>query len=220
MIALLCATLALSASRALFTSAGWPALRQKLDSLPVFTCANEEGQPLQYEVEGNPSAMFYASLEDAQRELASSREMFPTLAVDLIPVGLGNAFQLSCEGKAQLVPGTAELTAAGAPAGAQVMGQQLPLFACMEMSQPGPGGAPQLPLFMSYADCAAAVSQATAVDNPEEKLEIVGLSLDSVCERLQGQQDGAFAFVPPSRSLEFIREYLENSGGLGVKSAS
>ena len=75
-----------------------------------------------------------------------------------------------------LVPGKAELKAAGAPPDADPRGQQLPLFACMEMSQEGPNGSAILPLFMCHADCAAAVAQATEADNPDEALEIVGLS--------------------------------------------
>ena len=39
-------------------------------------------------------------------------------------------------------------------------GQELPLFACMELTRDGSEGAPKVPLFMSHADCAAAVAQA------------------------------------------------------------
>ena len=167
-----------SVSLSVLASKQWPLMRQKLDALPCFTCANEEGKPLEYEVSGQKCAMFYAGLEDAQVELLTAREMFPDLGIDLIPIGLGNAYELALGGKAQLIPGKAELTAAGAPPGAQALGQELPLFACMEISQPGTSGDPTLPLFMSYADCAAAVSQATAADAPDEKLEIGGLSLN------------------------------------------
>ena len=43
-------------------------------------------------------------------------------------------------------------------------------------------------------------------------LEIVGLSLPSVVERLSSVADEtpAFTFVPPSASAEFIRNYLES----------
>ena len=100
-----------------------------------------------------------------------------------------------------LVPGKAELKAAGAPPDADPRGQQLPLFACMEMSQEGPNGSAILPLFMCHADCAAAVAQATEADNPDEALEIVGLSLDSVVERLSASDgEPAFTFVPPASS--------------------
>ena len=84
----------------------------------------------------------------------------------------------------------------------------------MEMSQEGPNGSAILPLFMCHADCAAAVAQATEADNPDEALEIVGLSLDSVVERLSASDgEPAFTFIPPASSTAFIDAYLENSGG-------
>ena len=64
------------------------------------------------------------------------------------------------------------------------------------------------------AEHAAAVAQATEADNPDEALEIVGLSLDSVVERLSASDgEPAFTFVPPASSTAFIDAYLENSGG-------
>jgi hypothetical protein len=197
-------------------SSSWQALSAELDRLPVFTVANQEGQPLQYEIDGSPTALFYADVEAAKKELTSAREMFPELNCDLIPVGVGSAFKLQEEGKAALLPAAADLTAAGAPAGTSALGQPLPLFACMEMSQQAEGGKPVLPIFMAWSDCAQAVSQATQ-DGADEKLEIVGLSLPSVVERLgnvvDGEEPPAFAFIPSASSAKFIGEYLENSGG-------
>ena len=42
----------------------------------------------------------------------------------------------------------------------------------------------------------------------------------SVCERLNSQPHDAFAFVAPSRSLDFIQDYLENSGGVAAMTSS
>jgi hypothetical protein len=90
------------------------------------------------------------------------------------------------------------------------MGQPLPFFACMEMSQDGPDGKPVLPLFMAYADCAAALELAR--ESTDEKLEIVGLSLPSVVERLSSlpSEDAgqSFTFVPPAASAAYIQAYL------------
>ena len=194
-----------------FSTAGWPALQKELDAMPIWSVANEQGQPLQYEIDGNPIALFYVDVEAAKKELAKSQGQFPELNCDLIPVGLGGAYKLSCEDKALIVPGTSELTAAGAPAGVPAMGQPLPLFACMEMSRDSDTG-PVLPLFVSYDDCQAAVDKATAADAPEEPLEIVGLSLPSVVAKLSSVTEGSsalgFAFVPPSASTAHILEYL------------
>jgi len=195
----------------------WPALAKQLDRLPVFTVANAAGQPLEYQIDGEPTAMFYADVEAAKEELATARKSFPELDCDLIPAGVGSVYKLTCERKAMLLPATADLTAAGAPPDAPAMGQPLPLFTCLEMSQSSENGKPKLPLFMAWADCAAAVSQATQTDGPEDKLEIVGLSLPSVIERLSSltEEEGgpAFVFIPSSASAKHIDEYIANSGG-------
>ena len=59
--------------------------------MPLFTVANEKGQPLNYEVNGKDVAIFYADVEQAKEELKASVEQFPTMGCDLIPVGLGGA---------------------------------------------------------------------------------------------------------------------------------
>ena len=192
---------------AAFENPGWDALKRGLDQLPTFTVANGKGQPLEYEIEGTPSAIFYADLEEAKKELAAAQAQYPDLGCDLIPVGVGSAYSLSVEGKAQLVPSTAELQRAGMPPGGSAMGQALPLFACMEMSQDSDNG-PALPLFMSWADAKEAVAQASDTDSPDEELEIVGLSLPSVVERLSSIEKPAFIFIPPSDSAAYIREYI------------
>jgi hypothetical protein len=108
-----------------------------------------------------------------------------------------------------VLPASADLAAAGAPKDALAIGQALPLFACMEMSQEI-DGQPVLPLFMAWSDCASAVSQATQLDSPDEKLEIVGLSLPSVVDRLLSleSETNSFVFVAPSNSARYIEEYL------------
>lgn len=206
-----------AAKEDVFASAGWATLQPALDRLPCFTVANEEGQPLQYEMNGKPLAVFYVDIAAAQVELKAARESSPTLesTADLIPVGLGQAYKLSCEGQAVLVPGTADLQAAGAPADVEPMGQAVPLFACMDMSREGPSGAPELPLFLCHAECEAAVAQASAADEPDAPLEIVGLSLPTVIERLTASSGEplAFAFVPPAKSTTYIETYLSATAG-------
>lgn len=187
---------------------GWANLQAVLDKLPVFSVANSEGQPLQYQVGQKSLALFYADVEAAKAQLTAAQDQNPELmkGCDLVPVGLGNAFKLSCDGKAMIVPGLAELRAAGAPEDAQPLGQELPLFACMEMSREGDEAAlqegPVVPLFMSHADCAAAVAEATDVS-----VDISGLSLASVVEQLSGSS-GAFSFVAPSASLQHVHSYV------------
>ena len=191
-------------------SEGWPQLQEMLDKLPVFTVANEGGQPLQYQVDGKPLAIFYADVEAGKSQLAIEQEKYPDLGCDLIPVGLGNAYKLSCDGKGMVVPGIGELQACGAPEGAQPMGQELPLFACMQMSRDGDAG-PVLPLFMSNADCTIAVAAANEAAQPETPLEVTALSLQSVVEQLSaegGPTADTFSFIAPQASLDHQGSYL------------
>jgi len=171
----------------IFESEGWPALKLALDRLPVFTVANDEGNPMEYEVGGKQVALFYSDIGAAQTELSNARLVKDATGCDLIPVGLGEVWRLAREGQA------------------------LPLFACMEMSREGESGAPVLPLFMSHADCEAAVVQATAADEPDAELEIVTLALDGVVDRLaaaSADEELAFTFIPPSDSVQFIEDFL------------
>ena len=193
-------------------SPGWPQLQRMLDALPVFAVANEEGEPVQYTLDGQQLALFYADVSEAA---ATAKDQFPELKCDLLPIGLGAAYLMSCEGNAALVPGATELTASGMPAGMSAVGQELPFFACTEMAQETEAGTAVLPLFMSYDDCQAAVKQARDADGDAVALEIIGLSMPSVVEQLSSMADDgsppAFAFIAPSRSIEHIRENVASA---------
>lgn len=205
-----CGAVAASASDLLSASAAWPKLQADLDNVPVFAVANKEGKPLQYNVGGKPQAVMYADVEAAKKELATAQGEYPDLECDLIPVGLGSAYKLACDGKAMVVPALSELVAAGAPADAQPMGQELPLFVCMKMSQ-----GDDLPLFLSFADLNAAIAEASAGDAPDdahEPMEVSPLSLASVVERVVGSAEpdagAAFSFVAPEASIRHVESYV------------
>lgn len=203
----------LAAGPEIFDNPGWAALSAELDQCPAFSVANAEGQPLQYEREGNALAMFYTDLDAAKAELSQARSQLPELALDIIPVGIGSAYKLACEGKAVLVPSRMEQAQASGPEGESFPGDALPLFGCLELSQRGADGAPRLPLFMSASDAQAAVAQASAAEEQESgekvELDIMVLSLERAVELLITVPDTpAFNFVPPTSSLDFIRAYL------------
>ena len=143
---------------ALLQSAGWPGVKDILNQLPTFCVANAEGQPLQYEADGKPLAMFYTCVDAAKAELADAKKEYPDLDLDIIPMGLGEAFRLARSGAAVLVPSVRSLLAAGAPPTATPVGQEVPLFCCMEMSQEGPDGGAILPMFMEESECRDAVA--------------------------------------------------------------
>ena len=151
-------------------------------------------------------AIFYTDVAAATEQYVAARDTFPDLCCDIVTVGLGSAYKLSCEGNAMVVPGAADLRGAGAPEGAQPMGQELPLFACMELRHEGDDG-PKVPLYVSHADCAAAVAQA-----PGRSLEIDAvLSLQDIVQELAGLDDlssSEFSFVPASAAMQHISSYV------------
>lgn len=184
----------------------WPVLQKLLDEMPVFTVANAEGQPLQYQIGERQVAVFYTDVAAGKREYESARDRYPDLGCDVITVGLGQAFRLSSEGKAMVVPGIAELQAAGAPAEAEPMGQEVPLFACMGMKREGG----KVPLFMCHADGAAAAADASASLSKELEMDSV-FSLQSIVEELSDLDDpleGEFVWVAPSASLQHVASYV------------
>jgi len=199
---------------AILDAPNWPSVKRVLDELPVFTCANAQGQPLQYERGGQPLALFYSCIEACREELKLAKEEWPNLELDIVPIGLGEAFRLHREGAGVLIPAKDAVVAAGAPPEAPPMGQEMPLFACMEMAREGPNGTPQLPLFLSHAEAKAAIDDAVAADGGGATLDLVCLSLNKALEQLVTQDEQAFAFVAPEASLAHIRSYLENSGGV------
>jgi len=121
-----------------------------LDSVPVFSLANADGQLLQYERGGAMVAMFFCDVDRALRELSVGRARSPSLGLQLLPVGLGAAVRHS---NAVFVPGRDELVAAqeaqlAAPSEAAAMlaeaglpspvarwdEEHIPLFSCMRFS--------------------------------------------------------------------------------------
>lgn len=94
---------------------------------------------------------------------------------------------------------------------ANPMGQQVPLFACMEIAQENEKGKPVLPLFFELEDANDAVSQAVSADGGKvEDFEVVGLDLPQAVSLLTNENESAFQFIPPSSSLKHIRDYLSN----------
>ena len=83
----------------LFASDGWEPICADLDQLPIFTVANEKGQPMAYEVIRKGETLrvpfFYTDIDDALNELKSARETIQLPGMDLVPYPLGKAFGMS-----------------------------------------------------------------------------------------------------------------------------
>ena len=90
------------------------------------------------------------------------------------------------------------------------MGQQVPLFACMDIAQEDEAtGKPVLPLFFELEDAQEAVKEAVSLDGGnEDDFEVVGLNLPEAVSLLANSEETAFHFIPPTSSLKHIRDYL------------
>lgn len=206
----------------LFASAGWPAIKKDLDELPVFTVANDKGQPLQYSVGGSAMPFFFVDLDAAREELLKAKadsnisDMEGMEGIDVIPFPLGDAFMMMETGKAVVVPSQKAIEDAGAPKDVSPVGQQVPLFSCMAITQEGRDGKPLLPLFFVKQEVQDAIDEALEIDGDDgdnkeaEEFAITVLSLQRAVQLLATVPESpAFNFLPPQKSIKHIKEYLE-----------
>merc|ERR1740129_846823 len=182
-----------------FKTANWEQIEVLLNQLPVFILGME-GQPLMYMIDEKPLVVFQADVEAAKKDLAKFESELGFEGCDLIQVGLGSAFRFSAVSNGAIVPGPAEFGAAGVPEYVQKI--DLPLFACAETSREGNES---LPLFMSYADCIAAVEQ-----EPHGKADapLSIFSLPEVVATLASDSPANFSFVAPSASTKHIETFV------------
>jgi len=205
-----------------FSSPAWERLQKHLDTLPVFTCVNERGEPLGYERDGQQLAIYFADVERAQQELATKSEQFPALRLRLLGAGLGAVFREHTAGSALLVPSQAAL----AGAGDEWDSETLPLYTCLSLSSQAPEGTgldlepgtPTTPLFMSPEDAQASLEAALGAarqnglpDAQLAQMQLACTSLPLAVELvLSGREvetcGNAFQFVAPRSSLVYLRE--------------
>lgn len=196
----------------LFGSEGWPAIKEDLNTVPVFCCANGEGQPLKYQVQEYQLAFFFCDVRAAQVELEKAKKETSIAGLDIVPYPLGEVFQMASENQAIIIPSAESLAAAGAPAEVDPIGQQIPLFACMEIMQELEDGTGVLPLFFQLEEAQAALAMAMKADGGDPKdFEITGLSLEKAVESLATvPETPAFQFITPAASIEHIQKYLSD----------
>jgi len=196
----------------LFGSEGWPAIKEDMNTVPVFCCANGEGQPLKYQVQDYQVAFFFCDVEAAKVELVKAKKETSIAGLDIVPYPLGEVFQMASENQAIIIPSAESLAAAGAPAEVDPVGQQIPLFACMEIMQELEDGTAVLPLFFKLEEAQAALGMAIKEDGGEvSEFEITGLSLEKAVEALVTvPETPAFQFITPADSIEHIQKYLSD----------
>jgi hypothetical protein len=200
----------------LFTSDGWKSIQQDLDRVPIFCCANEKGQPLAYTVEIEDATytvpFFYCDVEDAQAELELAKNSTGIgEEIGIIPFPLGKAFEMWAQDQAVIVPNKEAILQAGAPPGSNPIGQQVPLFACMDIMQANEVGGGVLPLFMVLEEANTALELALKMDGGDiDEFEIVSLSLQRAVQLLATvPETPAFRFMAPDKSLKYINDYLQ-----------
>lgn len=205
----------------LFTSEAWIPILEDLDRVPIFAVANPQGYPLAYKVETSKGTFevptFFCDIDAARQELSHLRDEInkkgdAAEGIDLIPFPLGKAFELWGQDQAVIVPGQNAILQAGAPPGTKPIGQQVPMFACMEIMEEREDGTGVLPLFMALEDANQALREAVQADDgvvKVEDFEVVSLSLNRAVELLATVPDSpAFHFIPDSRSMKYIQDYL------------
>ena len=211
--------LSVPSGRVAFESTKWPPLQAHLDELPAFTCVNAEGEPLGYERDGKPLAVFFADIDEAEQQLEMARTQYPQLGLRLMGVGIGDVFQRTIEGRAVLVPSSAALAAAGDDWDSSDM----PLYACLLMSKPSRDGSGKqvTPFFMDPAGAQSNLEGAVAIieresgapitEDQRTQLQLVCTSLRKAVELvLDGREketcgDDRFEFIPPSRSVSYLQ---------------
>eukprot|EP00977_Amphora_coffeiformis_P016908 scaffold5364_cov164-Amphora_coffeaeformis.AAC.6 len=198
----------------LFASEGWKPIEKDLNQVPVFTVATAEGNPVAYQIDVKGKSytlpFFYCDVDAALTELEASRKVKDMEGMDIVPFPLGKAFQLWAKDEAVIIPSKEAVLQAGAPPGTNPIGQQVPMFCCLEIAEEGPDGKPKLPLFMALEDANAALKEAVEADGGKvDDFEVVCLSLNRAIDQLAtSPESAAFRFLPPSKSMNYIRDYL------------
>ncbi|KAG7342837.1 hypothetical protein IV203_020781 [Nitzschia inconspicua] len=204
---------------ALFEMEGWKNIADDLHQFPLFAVATPEGIPVAYQVTLNEEQtynipFFFCSVEEALQELDNAKQINRGSEhaedMKIVPFPLGTAFRLWCTDQAVIVPSKASITQAGAPPGTNPIGQTVPMWACLEISEEMENGKPRLPIFMDLEDANAAVMEAVGADGGKlDDFEVVCLSLSGAIEQLATvpEDTPSFHFIPPSSSLKYIEEY-------------
>lgn len=201
--------------QALFEMEGWKNIADDLHQFPLFAVATSEGIPVSYRVTLNEETtydipFFFCNIDEALQELDDARKINQNSDMRLVPFPLGTAFRLWCTDQAVIVPSKASIRQAGAPPGTDPVGQTVPMWACLEISEEMDDGKPRLPIFMDLEDANAAVMEALGADGGKlDDFEVVCLSLSGAIEQLATvpEESPSFHFIPPSSSMKYIEEY-------------
>ena len=109
---------------------------------------------------------------------------------------------------AAIVPGAGALEAAGAPKDINPVGQQVPLFGCMEIQADQPDGISKTPLFFTYGEAEAAMQMAVQAAGGDQKFEITVMPLVKAVQNMATDGEKAYLFEAPEASLVYLQSKL------------
>eukprot|EP00977_Amphora_coffeiformis_P004820 scaffold1033_cov171-Amphora_coffeaeformis.AAC.37 len=183
---------------AFFETETWQSTKKRLNKLPTFFCAVDNGAPLQFRQMENgeiyTTPFFYCDIQAAQDELALLGKSYKDMNIGVFP--LGDAFELECKDQALIIPSQAAVEKTGAaPSGSSSLpiGKSVPLFG--SVTQQNQHGEAVLPLFMVYEEAEA------------KSPSVISITLENVIQALTTMETPpAFEFVPPQTSVEYIKE--------------
>ena len=205
----------LSVTADFFEQAGWATLEKELSEIPVFAVGDGRGRPLQSEFQGQPKAIFFMDVDEAQAQLDSVRGAYPGQELNIAPIGLDKAWKAQAKGDALLVPSKRDLKDAGmeVPADGPVISNMgCPMYACMDLEGNRLDGTPCVPLYVSRADAESAVKEVMATflmqKNGKEvpQMDISTISLDAVIQGMVTQGNTDFRFMPSTAALHAIQK--------------
>lgn len=188
----------------------WDPLKQSLNAVPTFACTNELGQPLQYNIGSKALGFFYTDIHAAQSELVKAQQESNLSGTNLkiTPFPLGDIFEMGIQQKAVLIPSQESMEAAGAPVGINPVGQQVPLFGCMQMVQTLEDGTMNVPLFLSRFEAEEAMGMATANmaegDKSMFQVDVVPLA-GAIQMQANSRGERSFTFVSPTSSMQYLQ---------------
>ena len=126
----------------------------------------------------------------------------------ITPFPVGEIFEMGVKKQSLLVPSQDAIEAAGAPAGMNPVGQQVPLFGCMDMVENLPDGSTMVPMFLSKDEAEDAMKMALegVDDEDKSKFQVNVLPLAGAIQ-MQANSLGkkSFTYVPPASSLDYLR---------------
>jgi hypothetical protein len=154
-----------------------------------------------------PLAFFFLDIDAAKEDLEKAKQETKMDGLNLVPFPLGEVFEMAAKQMALIVPSQKSLEDAGAPPGMNPVGQQVPLFGCMDMTQDRLDGTSMVPLFLSMEEAKNAMNMAMEgiPDAEKSRLDVSVIPLAGAIQKQATKSDVSFTYEPPASSLEYLR---------------